>query len=462
MAYIFYDTETSGLSPEFDQILQFAAIRTDNDFNEIDRFEIRSHLLPYVVPSPGALKVTGIGPDLLTNPTLPSHYQMTCQIREKLLEWSPAIFIGYNTLSFDENFLRQALFQTLHPPYLTNSQNNTRADVLRLVQAAVAYAPDCLNIPTSDKGKPVFKLDQLAPKNGFIHDNAHEAMADVEATIYIAQLIRQGAPQVWQNVMQSCRKSVAIDKITTNQILALTESYFNIDYSWLVTYCGQNPGYDAQIAVFDLQYDPTDYFDLDVDALVDVLNTSPKVIRSIRTNSQPILMPRGMATDKAAASSLAPIILDKRIQAIQDNSEFQERVGQALASRFPDEEPSSYPEERIYDGFPSRSDAALMQKFQKQTWQDRFATAEHLDDDRSREFALRILFTEAPEVLPTDKRAEMYNWMRRRILSNDQRVPWLTVHKAIQETEEMLAVADDEEKGFLTQLHSFYEEMITV
>ncbi|MBT3701425.1 MAG: hypothetical protein HOG12_07900 [Alphaproteobacteria bacterium] len=218
MAYVFYDTETSGLSSEFDQILQFAAIRTDNDFNETDRFEIRSRLLPYIVPSPGALRVTGIGPDLLMDATLSSHYQATCQIREKLLEWSPAIFLGYNTIKFDEDFLRQALFQTLHSPYITNTQGNVRADVLRLVHAAVAYAPDCLAIPINDKGKPVFKLDQLAPANGFSHENAHEAMADVEATIHIAKVIRKGAPEVWQNVMKACRKSAAIDTLMTTEV----------------------------------------------------------------------------------------------------------------------------------------------------------------------------------------------------------------------------------------------------
>ena len=52
MSLIFYDTETSGLSSAFDQILQFAAIRTDDDLNEIGRFEIRSRLLPYIIPSP--------------------------------------------------------------------------------------------------------------------------------------------------------------------------------------------------------------------------------------------------------------------------------------------------------------------------------------------------------------------------------------------------------------------------
>ena len=54
MAMVFYDTETTGIKPHFDQILQFAAILTDNDLNEVERFEIRSRLLPNVVASPGA------------------------------------------------------------------------------------------------------------------------------------------------------------------------------------------------------------------------------------------------------------------------------------------------------------------------------------------------------------------------------------------------------------------------
>jgi DNA polymerase III epsilon subunit-like protein len=41
MNFIFYDTETTGTDTTFDQILQFAAIRTDDDLRELDRFEIR-------------------------------------------------------------------------------------------------------------------------------------------------------------------------------------------------------------------------------------------------------------------------------------------------------------------------------------------------------------------------------------------------------------------------------------
>ena len=176
---MFYDTETTGTETAFDQILQFAAIKTDDDLNELDRFDIRCRLLPHIVPAPGALRVTGVTPAMLTDPDLPSHYEMIRQIRAKLLEWSPATFIGFNSIDFDENLLRQAFFQTLHPAYLTNTNGNARSDAMRVAHAVSVYAPDSISVPINDSGKQTFRLELLAPANGYNHDEAHEAMADV-------------------------------------------------------------------------------------------------------------------------------------------------------------------------------------------------------------------------------------------------------------------------------------------
>ncbi len=103
MAFVFYDTETTGSETFYDQILQFAAIKTDDSLNEVDRFEIRCRIQRHILPSPGALKVTGISLEQLSDPVLPSHFEMAASIHEKLTAWSPAIFVGYNSLEFDED-----------------------------------------------------------------------------------------------------------------------------------------------------------------------------------------------------------------------------------------------------------------------------------------------------------------------------------------------------------------------
>lgn len=69
MAFVFYHTETTGVVAAFDQILQFAAIKTDDNLNELDRLDIRCRMMPHIVPSLGALRVTGLTPAMLTDPT---------------------------------------------------------------------------------------------------------------------------------------------------------------------------------------------------------------------------------------------------------------------------------------------------------------------------------------------------------------------------------------------------------
>ena len=100
-----------------------------------------------------------------------------------------------------------------------------------------------------------------------------------------------------------------------------------------------------------------------------------------------------------------------------------------------------------------------MFKFHEQDWTECSALADTLEDESRREFAYRMIFSEAPETMPSDKRSELEAWVRRRILSNDDSVPWNTVHKAIQATDDLLATSSDEDSKFLSSLRSFYEDI---
>ncbi len=291
MSFVFYDTETTGTNTAFDQILQFGAIKTDYELNEIDRFEIRCRLLPYVVPAPGAMRVTGVTAEQLVDPSLPTHYQMVRAISAKLTEWSPAIFIGHNSLGFDEHLLRQALYKTLHAPYLTNTNGNCRTDSLRMIQAVARFAPDALTIPVNDRGKQVFKLDRLAPANGFDHSAAHDAMADVEATIHMCRLIAEREPEHWSRFVRFAQKAAVTDFALEEDVFALTDFYYARPYSWMVTAIGTNPENGSEMLVLDLSNDPDDLAAMGDDELATVLAQSPKPVRGMRTNAGPIVMP---------------------------------------------------------------------------------------------------------------------------------------------------------------------------
>ena len=202
--YVFFDFETTGISPEFDQPLQFAAIIADNELNELDRIDIRCQLAPHVLPSPVAMNVTGVQPEQLLDKNFPNYFEFAQTIQALTEKWAPACWLGYNTIAFDEQVLRQMFFQNLQPNiYATQLFGNVRQDLMKMIFAVYADAPEILNWPVGDNGKISFKLDRLAPINGFSHENAHDALNDVEATIFIFKLIKERAPKLFKNLMIS-------------------------------------------------------------------------------------------------------------------------------------------------------------------------------------------------------------------------------------------------------------------
>ena len=458
MTFIFYDTETTGVSTEFDQILRFAAIKTDEHLQEVDRWEVHCRLSPHIVPSPGALIVNGLTPAMLIDPSLPSHYDALRQIREVLTEWSPAQFLGFNSIRFDEELLRQAFFQTLHPNYLTNTSGNSRGDVMRIAQFASVYAPSSITIPVDERGRQTFSLGRLADANGVAHVAAHDAMADAGATLSIARILKENAADVWQAMARSARKSNVIDFLTSEQSFWLTEFYFSRPYSWLVTCCGQSQEIDSQLAVFDLAFAPDDYVELSVDELVGVLNQSQKVIRVVRANRQPMLKPAAEAPTNSPENSLPPNELLRRIELIRDREDFHQRVSEALARRFPEDEPSHFVEQRIYDGFAGRADEQLMDEFHRLEWEDRLGLCDRFDDPRLKEISRRLVYIERPKCLTQDELSDMDSWMKERLLSDDE-VPWTTIPKAKSALEDLRKNASGSDVSFLEDIDRFLNEL---
>jgi len=165
VAFILYDLETSGLNKRFDQILQFAAVRADADLVETHRFETKSRLMPHLVPSPQALHITGHTLDEASSLSRQSHYSMVCEVANKLASWCPATFLGYNSIRFDEEFLRQAFYQCLHPVFLTNTNGNARADILNLMRAATTLHPSVIRPGVEIDGRFSHRLGALAAAN---------------------------------------------------------------------------------------------------------------------------------------------------------------------------------------------------------------------------------------------------------------------------------------------------------
>jgi exodeoxyribonuclease I len=293
MDFVFYDLETTGISPEFDQPLQFAAIWTDENFMEKDRINIRCRLAPHILPSPYALVVTRVAPQQLTDPSLSSLFEFSQQVAELTERWGPAIWVGYNSMKFDEEVLRQTFYQNLSPNvYATQFNGNTRFDILPAVYAAYARDPEILVWPTDDTGRRSFKLDRLAPANEFNAHNAHDALGDVEATIHIARLMATRSPALWSELLDNAHKARVQAKLERFRPYELVTRFGGGEpRSYVGCFCGYSQGNSSQAAFFDLDAaDPTDLLAASDDVLFAAVDGSPKIIRGVSTNKAPAIL----------------------------------------------------------------------------------------------------------------------------------------------------------------------------
>ncbi len=186
--YLFYDLETSGLNPCFDQILQFAAIRTTLNLEEIERYQLTIKLNPDVLPSPYAL---------ITHRIPVSEWlkgETEFEAIQKIHSWmnTPGtLSLGYNTLGFDDEFLRFSFFRNLLTPYTHQYAHQCgRLDIFPITVLYFLYQKEALAWP-EQSGRVSLKLEDLNAVNHFHQGRAHDAMVDVEVTLKLAQRLFQ-------------------------------------------------------------------------------------------------------------------------------------------------------------------------------------------------------------------------------------------------------------------------------
>jgi len=194
ISYLFYDIESTGLSKAFDQVLQFAAIRTDQSLKEIDRHEIKVKLRPDIIPSPRAILTNRIPISDLARGLC--EYEATRQIH-RLLNEPDTISLGYNTLGFDDEFLRFSFHRNLLTPYTHQYRNGCRRmDLYPIAIIYWLYKRQVLTWPEIH-GKPSLKLEHIGSANRMVSGQSHEALVDVETTVELARRFF-AEKQMWQ------------------------------------------------------------------------------------------------------------------------------------------------------------------------------------------------------------------------------------------------------------------------
>ncbi len=458
-----WDIESSSASTDFGSIIEIGGILVDENFKEKDRFNLRCRLPEGEIPQAMALIVNKTSIKQLTQGNL-SHYQMLGEIEKIFKKWSPAIFLGWSNIGFDDEMIRKEFFKGIRYPYITNASPNKRHDGINIARAAYAVDQNVLETEINEKNNPVFKLASLSKMNGFDSAGAHSALFDASLTVKVLGLIKRKQPDTWNEFLRTSNKIETETIIKKENIITLNEYFYGKSRLYLVSplhpkYC-IHPIYQWGQAV-DLRVDVEPLLKMSVNELKIEMKKTPKFLRTIRSNKAPIILDKkyGMQAEPYNAMDLE--LINKRSKMVKENEAFSRNILTALREIAEDKEQSKnqediYAEESIYTKFTSNKDTALFPAWHSADWKDKLNLLSKFEDERLHGFGKKIIFQEAPEVLPQDIRKKIEQGIAKRILSTGKE-KWWTVSACFTEIDTLrdkYSDQNDEEKlKFLDELN---------
>ena len=360
--FFFYDLETSGLNPRDDRIMQFAGIRTDEQFNQIgESYNILVALNDDTLPSPGALMVTGISP----RQTVDEGYteaQFAKLFTEEICT-PDTIILGFNSIRFDDEFIRALLWRNFYDPYeWSYKDGRSRWDMLDVVRLTRALRPDGINWPVID-GKSVNKLELLSKENGLTHAKAHDALSDVEALIGVTKLIASKQPQLFQYLLKlRDKKEVAkLVNLAAPQPFVYASGRYSAEFEKTTVAWPLAEAEYGNILVYDLRHDPSDWVNKTPRELEAIINTPfrqrdetyvPLPVKKFQANRAPAVAPLGVLeqADGWQKLSLDIATVEANKKMLLQHPEFAKTVAAIVAKR-PEFAPLPDAESKLYDGF---------------------------------------------------------------------------------------------------------------
>ncbi|WP_324131953.1 exonuclease domain-containing protein [Bosea sp. (in: a-proteobacteria)] len=452
MGFLFLDLETSGLSSSFDTPLQAAFVQTDAHLQIQRELTLRCRLPDHIVPSPDALLITGVTPEMLANQPH-SHLEMMAQIARIVADSKPSLILGFNNLRFDDECLRQSWYQTLLPPYAASMTGHGRGDVLSMLRAVALVEPQAIILPRDASGKWVMKLGDVcrANGNGLSEANAHDALADVRATRELFMLLRERAPATMATMLLHAKKSGPIALMEPGEPVILGGTSRLTPVLPMIA----SPTNPAARVCLDLSQDPAGFIGLPALDLLARIRSSRSPVRQVKTNAMPILFSWGQAAHALVEPEPDAVYLE-RARALWAHPTFTRQLVLALQDQYADRVPSPYPDQQLYSGgFVSDADAVACRRWHEIEWKFREHHATwHIRDPRLRSLALRQIFLNAPEALSPEARRRGQDWMRHRLATEDE-VPWLTIPKALARCDELAATIEPGSVAALDEIRAW-------
>ena len=420
-----YDLETFGREPRLDRVAQFAGVRTNDRFEPVGKEHVfYCRPTPDYVPDPLSCLITGITP-LDAAEKGESEYRFTTRIRELFMQPGTCV-VGYNSLRFDDEFVRNLLYRNFYDPYEREySSGNSRWDLVDVMRAAHDFRPDGIEWPKNEEGKTSFRLEDLAAANGVAQEQAHDALSDVRATIGLAKLVHERQPKLFRYLFSLRRKDRVYELIDLyhRRPFAYTSRVFSRreGCTTAVAPLAPNPRNPNEILVYDLRYDPSTLIDGDVEEIrARIFTRQPEQripVTGLAVNRSPVISPLSALERDGVAERMNIDIKECRrnAEALARADRLTQKITQVYDRPY-EAEPRD-PELRLYSGgFFSDSDREQFAKIHRTPAERMPKLQLQCDDPRVPEMFRRFVWRNFTEQLDEASRRKWLSFCASRIL----------------------------------------------
>ena len=431
----FYDLETSGINPRSARIMQFAGQRTDLNMEPIGGPDnILVKLTPDILPDPEAILITGITPQQTLADGI-TQAEFLKYFHENVVQPNTTL-LGYNTVRFDDEFMRYANYQCFYDPYEMHYKNGcSRWDLLDVVRMTRALRPDGINWPFASDGKPSNRLELLTSVNKLDHYSAHDALSDVFATIAVAKLIKQKQPKLFEYLYKLRDKHEVAKVVSSGKPFVYTSGRYASEYekTTISVLLAPHPAQKGSVFVYDLRYDPSPFLKMQPAELADTIfkyhSDKDQIrlpVKQLQYNKCPAVAP--LTVLRAADKSRLQIDdseIDNNFAILSSADGFAENIQEAFMIRDKQRQTSfivdvSDVDSQLYDGFFNDADKSKMRTV-------RMADANkladmHFDFDDNRLAKLLLLFKarQFPASLSADEQEQWSSYRADKLLSGGE------------------------------------------
>lgn len=418
-SFFFYDLETTGIQSRAGRIMQFAGQRTDMELNPVgEPVNIFVRLTPDVLPEPEAVLLTGISPQQTLQEGITEVEFLKIFTAE--VATPDTIFVGYNTVRFDDEFIRCAHFRNFYDPYEWHwKDRRSRWDLLDLVRMTRALRPDGIEWPFTEDGVPTNRLELITKLNGLAHDHAHDALNDVLASIAVANMIKDKEPKLFEYLLKLRGKREIKQFLGANPTFVYSSGKYSNEFLKTAVVQVLHTGDDQQGAiVYDLRHDPRPFAELTPKQLAerwgytkdpDAPERLP--VKTLKYNRCPAICPTGLISDEVIQGRLGvtPELVEANRAKLAALPELRKNIAKAQAL-MDEERNASYEgsdaeaEERVYDGMVDDHDRNLLGAVRAADPSDLSRFASDFHDARLRAMLPRYKARNFPSSLTDEER----------------------------------------------------------